>query len=237
MKKLILTATLLALAETAPATTQGVYTSTDGSRIILFSHYPKRGVVISDFYISDHTGKPLTKNGILYQSSNPKKPVMGNAYTFGQSSPYYENQYMSDCLISATWKQGGVLDVSTAKSCSKPERTVYTGRYRYTPNVVFPQKYRGAWAADCRNTDPAEWLHIGKNGFTQSTDFPAATLVNTNMVDGNFVAAAAEISEGAGSRSFLIIRPEKGGLRVTGEHHGNHFSTIVRKCSNKSKVK
>ena len=234
MKKLILTVALLAVAGTASATAQGVYTSDEGSRKIVFWYDSKDGTIVYNFNISDHTGRPATKNGILYQSSNPQKPVAGNAYTFAQNSSYYEGKDKSRCLISASWNKKGVLTLAAGNSCSKNEKTVYTGRFNYTPNIVFPEKYRGAWAADCRKTEPGEWLRIGKTTFTQFQDFGAAKIVSTNNVDGMFVAAAAEISGGAGNRSFLMIRPEGRKLRVTGEHHAEQINMTVQKCSSKS---
>lgn len=72
MKKLTLTVALLAVAGTASATAQGVYTSDEGSRKIVFWYDSKDGTVVYNFNISDHTGRPATKNGILYQSSNPQ---------------------------------------------------------------------------------------------------------------------------------------------------------------------
>lgn len=234
MKKLTLTVALLAVAGTASATAQGVYTSDEGSRKIVFWYDSKDGTVVYNFNISDHTGRPATKNGILYQSSNPQKPVAGNAYTFAQNSSYYEGKDKSRCLISASWNKKGVLTLAAGNSCSKTEKTVYTGRYTFTDKIVFPEKYRGAWAANCRNNDPAEWLRIGKNSFTQFTDFTPATVISTNKTDGMLVAAAVEISEGASSRSFLMLRPEGSKLKVTGEHHGDRIDMTVQKCSAKA---
>lgn len=235
MKKLVLTATLLALAEISLATSQGVYTSGEGSRKIVFWHYPKDGTVVYNFNISDHTGNPLTKNGILYQSSNTKKPVTGNAYTFAQTSPYYEDEDKSRCLISATWNKNGGLNLTAGNSFSKNEKTVYNGHYKHTPNIAFPEKYRGAWSGNCKN-DSAEWLRIGKTAFTHVTDFPSATVISTNQVDGMFVAAAVEIGEGAGSRSFLMLKQEGRKLKVTGNHHGDKINMTVQKCSAKAGI-
>lgn len=116
MKKLTLTVALLAVAGTASATAQGVYTSDEGSRKIVFWYDSKDGTVVYNFNISDHTGRPATKNGILYQSSNPQKPVAGNAYTFAQNSSYYEEKDKSRCLISASWNKKGVLTLAAGNS-------------------------------------------------------------------------------------------------------------------------
>lgn len=233
MKKLILAAVALGFSGAAFAVNQGLYTGSEGRRIV-FSHHPDDATVVYSLNISDSAGRLMTKNGILYQSRNTKKPVAGNDYTFGQTSPYYEDDAKSRCLISAKWEQVGVLKLSAGNSCSKTEKTVYTGRYIFTDKIVFPEKYRGAWAANCRNSDPAEWLRIGKNSFTQFTDFTPARIISTNQTDGMFVAAAVEISEGAGSRSFLMLRPEGRKLKVTGEHHGDRIDMTVQKCSAKA---
>lgn len=233
MKKLILAVVAFGFSETTFAVYQGLYIGSEGRRIV-FSHHPDDGMVVYSLNISDSTGRPMTKNGILYQSRNTKKPVARNDYTFGQTSPYYDDDAKSGCLISAKWEQGGVLKLSADNSCSKTEKTVYTGRYTFTDKIVFPEKYRGAWAANCRNNDPAEWLRIGKNSFTQFTDFTPATVISTNKTDGMLVAAAVEISEGASSRSFLMLRPEGSKLKVTGEHHGDRIDMTVQKCSAKA---
>ncbi len=233
MKKLILAAVALGFSGAAFAVNQGLYTGSEGRRIV-FSHHPDDGTVVYSLNISDSAGRPMTKNGILYQSRNTKKPVAGNDYTFGQTSPYYDDDAKSGCLISAKWEQGGALKLSAGNSCTKTEKTVYTGRYTFTDRIVFPEKYRGDWAANCRNSDPAEWLRIGKNSFTQFTDFTPARIISTNQTDGMFVAAAVEISEGAGSRSFLMLRPEGRKLKVTGEHHGDRIDMTVQKCSAKA---